>query len=415
MMNEQLKWAIDLVENGQYEQGIEHIKQLLQNADEETSFEIAMLYQEWGMVQEAHKILIWLQKRHPGDSHILMALAEIEIDLDKEDQAIEWLLTIHQLDENYLSAQVLLADLYQAQGLEEAAERRLINARKLTPNEPLLTFALAEFYATTGQSTHAVELYRTLIGEPDLEHENIELKLAEVLSYSGEFEEALNHYKKGLEEATSIDGLFGYAVTAIQIKQFRTAIQALEELKDIDPQYSTLYPLLAKAYEEEGAIEEALETVKAGIKVDEFNEQLLLEAATLSMKVKDTSMAEHYLVEVLNKDPENIDALKKLVEIKREKEAFAEIISLLDDEQMTDPELLWYLASAYVEEDALENARDIYQQIVAHFNENAAFLKEYGEVQWQLGAQDEAMSLFTQALALDPEDEDLLAFLERIE
>jgi len=414
MMNEQLKWAIDLVESGQYEQGIEHIKQVLQGADEETSFEIALLYQEWGMVQEAHKILMQLHKRHPGDSHILMALAEIEVDLDKEDQAIEWLLTIHQLDENYLSAQVLLADLYQAQGLEEAAERRLINARKLAPNEPLLTFALAEFYATTGQAGHAVELYKSLIDEPDLEHENIELKLAEVLSYSGAFEEALNHYKKGLEKTTSIDGLFGYAVTAVQVRKFQTAIQALEELKGLDPQYSTLYPLLAKAYEEEGAIEEALETVRAGIKVDKFNEQLLLRAADLSMKVKDVSTAENYLVEALNKDPENIDALKKLVEIKREKEAFDDIISLLNDEQMTDPELLWYLASAYVENDALENARNIYQQLALHFNENAMFLKEYGEVQWQLGVQDEAVTLFGQALKLDPEDEDLRAFLERI-
>ncbi|GGE38843.1 TPR repeat-containing protein YpiA [Pullulanibacillus camelliae] len=413
-MNEQLKWAIDLVENGQYEQGLEHIKRLLQDADEETAFEIATLYQEWGMAQEAHKILVRLQKRHPNDSHILMALAEIEIDLDKEDQAIDWLLNIHQLDENYLSAQVLLADLYQAQGLEEAAERRLTDAHKLAPHEPVLTFALAEFYATTGQAAHAVELYKTLIHEPALEHENIELKLAEALSYSGKFEEALIYYKKGLEETTSIDSLFGYAVTAMRVGQHRTAIQALEELKDIDPQYSTLYPLLASAYEEEGAIDEALETIESGIKVDEFNEQLLLEAADLSMKVKDSPKAEHYLKELLNIDPENTDALKKLVEIKREQEAFDEIISLLNDEQTTDPELLWYLASAYVEDDALEKARDIYQQIVSHFNENAVFLKEYGEVQWQLGAPDEAAALFEQSLRLDPENDDLRAFLERI-
>nr|WP_239541146.1 tetratricopeptide repeat protein [Pullulanibacillus pueri] len=414
IMNERLDWAIHLIESGQYDEGLKQIKTILKEADEETAFEIATHYQEWGMAEDARAILTRLHKQHPSDSHILMALAEVDIDLDQEDQAIDWLMSIHQLDENYLSAQVLLADLYQAQGLEEAAERRLLEAHKFSPHEPILIFALAEFYASVGRAGQAATLYKQVLHADTLKHENVQLKLAEALSYNGQFEEALIYYKKGLESDKPLNSLFGYGMTAFKVEQYQTTITALEELKELDPQYSTLYPLLAKAYEAEGAVDEAFATIEAGIKIDEFNEQLFIEASDLAMKLKDPYKAEHYLEQLLAIDPENTEAIKKWVEIKREQEDHEAIIQLLEKEK-ADPELLWYLASAYVEEEHLEKAAKIYNQIVSHFKEDPAFLKEYGEVLWQLGERSEALQMLQDSLSLDPENEELRAFVERIE
>ena len=412
-MNDLIK-AINLVEDGKYEEGLAQLSRLLKNADEETAFQIALQYQEWGMVEDAHAILLRLQKHHPNDSNILMALAEVEIDLDKEDQAIDWLINIHQLDENYLSAQVLLADLYQAQGLEEAAEHRLKEAYKVAPKEPILIFALAEFYASVGQAGQAIDLYKQIIDAEVLQHENINLKLAEALSYNGQFEEALVYYKKGLESEKALDGLFGYGMTAYRIGQYKTTITALEELKDLDPQYSTLYPLLAKAYEEEGAMDEAIATLEAGLKVDEYNEQMLIEASDLAMKMNTVEKAQNYLEQLLSINPESTDALKKLIEIKREQEDFEAIIQLLDQET-TDPELLWYLSRAYVEVEEIEKALPLYSQIHVHFNEDPEFLREYGELLWEMGNREEALSLLQNALRFDPENDELRAFVERIE
>ncbi|WP_269757997.1 hypothetical protein [Thalassobacillus sp. C254] len=55
-----------------------------------------------------------------GELYILAA--EIAIDLDEEEDAIEWLLEIKEEDSTFLQAQLLLADLYQLQGLDEVAE-----------------------------------------------------------------------------------------------------------------------------------------------------------------------------------------------------------------------------------------------------------------------------------------------------
>lgn len=73
----------------------------------------------------------------------------------------------------------------------------------------------------------------------------------------------------------------------------KTAIQQLTELKDIDPSYSSLYMPLAKSYEEEGLYHEALEVVKEGIKVDEYNKELYLYGAKIDLKNGDSEDAKN--------------------------------------------------------------------------------------------------------------------------
>ncbi|MDQ7864021.1 hypothetical protein RCO48_31895 [Peribacillus frigoritolerans] len=46
------------------------------------------------------------------------------------------------------------------------------------------------------------------------------------------------------------------------------------ELKELDHEYHSLYLYLAKSYEHLEDLENALKTVKEGIKADEFNKEL---------------------------------------------------------------------------------------------------------------------------------------------
>jgi predicted Zn-dependent protease len=413
-LEEQLQTAISYIEAGDYETGLKKTKALLNKGDDELSYEIAQLYMDWGLAEEAYSLLKKLMIHHPGHSGMLLTLAEAAIDLDLEDEAIESLGAIHLLDENYLSAQVLLADLYFSQGLEEVAEQRLLEARKQAPNEPILAFALAEFYASTGQVSEAIDLYKSVLHVEDLEHENIPLKLAEMLSLRGLFEEAMIYYHKGLEKGESLNGRFGYAVTAIQAGKPQTAIQQLEKLKEMDPTFSSLYPILADAYEEEGALKEAIASLKEGIRVDEHNERLYLKLAKVEAKAGQTEQAITTLTHLLALDNEHLEGTKLLVELYREEGHHSEIISLYEGNDLTfDPELSWYYAFALKEEDELEKAFKAYQGIYPHFNEDPDFLKEYGELAWELGEREEAVQALEKALSLGP-DFELENFLERL-
>ena len=63
---DELTLAITLVETGQYEEGLKKIKKILPTADDETAFQIATLYEEWGMAEEANNIFFRLYQKHPG-------------------------------------------------------------------------------------------------------------------------------------------------------------------------------------------------------------------------------------------------------------------------------------------------------------------------------------------------------------
>ncbi len=76
----------------------------------------------------------------------------------------------------------------------------------------------------------------------------------------------------------------GYGITAYQLNEMTVAIEQLEALKALDPSFTSLYPYLAKAYEAEQRLEEAMESLEQGMKHDEFNEQLALQAGKLSFK-----------------------------------------------------------------------------------------------------------------------------------
>ena len=52
------------------------------------------------------------------------------------------------------------------------------------------------------------------------------------------------------------------------------AIEKFLELKEMDPEYSSLYPHLARAYEREEDPERGYQVLKEGIQVDEYNKDL---------------------------------------------------------------------------------------------------------------------------------------------
>lgn len=409
-----LETANALMASGQTEEGLRLLGELLRDADDETIYGAGSIYQHFGFLDEAERAYETLLRRYPGDSGLLLQISDLLIDKDEENRAIEYLLRIHRLDENYLSAQVSLADLYQLEGLDEVAEKKLLGALKIAPNQPILLFALGEFYLSTGQAGKAVDFFEEIKGRAELIDQNVNLKLAEALSLCGEFERSLKEYRLGLKKEKTLDGLFGYAVTAARIEHFKTAIQALEELRGLDPGYSTLYPVLAHAYEHEGDLDHALKTVEAGLGEDEYNDRLYEEAGDLAIKVQQPEKAVGYFKKWHNHDPENIEALTRLVELDAQAEDYESIIDLLAHIELDDPMLIWFLATAYNRTDEPRKAEKYYAACRSAFSDNPEFLQEYGEYLRGVGKRNEALELLEKAVRLDPENQDLASFVERL-
>lgn len=406
---EAIEQALKEIETGQVEEGLEKLSSLEKTADHQSKYAIAEVYHELGHVEKAKTIIDELLLLYPDEGSLYALAAELLIDMDEEDEAIEMLLEIKEDDQAFLQAQLLLADLYQMQSLDEVAEQKLLLAEKKAPNEAIISYGLGEFYLERGDYIKSIPYLKKAVHAkiPDV---HLELHLAEAYSASGQFEDAAHYYQEGLKHQLDPHALLGYGFTAYQLGDMVVAIEQLESLKELDPDFSSLYPLLAKAYEAEGRLDEALETLMAGLAVDEYNEQLYVHAGKLSFKRQNPEDGVKFLRQVIALNPSNIEAVQTLAAYLKHNELYEELLELLNHMKEYGEEdivFTWYEATSLKEQDDYEEAYKRYQEVEKAFWEDHEFLEEYGYFLLEYGLRGQAKQVFAQLLLLQPERADI--------
>jgi tetratricopeptide (TPR) repeat protein len=413
---EQLQQAIALVEQGNVEQGMGELNRLEKTSDDQTKYDIALIYYDWGLMDKTKAIIEQLILNYPDEAELEIFMAEVLVELGDEDEAIEYLLDIDPANDSYPRALLLLADLYQAQGLEEVAEKKIKEAKRLKPNEPIITLALAEFYLSHGHVKKSIPLYESLLEVQDeLSGYHIPLKLAEAYSTSGMWQESLPFYEAGLKDTTDFDALNRYGYTLFKLEKYERAIETYEKLKSLDYEYATVYLQLASAYEAIENRREALNQLEQGMKVDEFNAELFSKAGTIALKVNDEDKAEKYLRNALVLDPSSHDAVVALCALFRRQdrpEDIIELIASLKELGENQQEFEWELGFA-------KNKLEMYSEALKHYenaynvlNNNLEFLEEYGEFLQEEGNLQKALAIFEEAINLQ---DDTAHLQERIQ
>jgi tetratricopeptide (TPR) repeat protein len=409
--------AIRLVEHGDVEKGMSLLEQLAQNADDAEQFEIAEVYLDWGHTSKAMNILNNLLKKYPGEGELLVSIAECCLDEGMDEEAISYLEQVDKNDEEYLRALILQADLYEGMGLTEVAERKLKDAHEKDTEHPILSYALADFYLRQGKFDSSLPLFQKAI-DNNAEIEDLSLRYAEALSRAGKFEEALPFYRNGLDHHKDLYSLFGHGVTAFKAGEFKEAISALEELKDMDPDYTTLYSVLSESYEEEGALDEAYQVIQDGLKRDEHNENIYLQAARLAYKLHYPDQGEEWVKKALELNPALIEPLLRLGDQYLREERFEDIISLykpLTETKEEIPLMYWHLATAYKETEDFKQSILWYEKAAQLFQDDPVFLEEYAYFLLEDGKQEEAKNIMKILLAMSPERADIEDVLNRLE
>ncbi|KMK76426.1 tetratricopeptide repeat protein [Alkalihalobacillus pseudalcaliphilus] len=417
----EIEVVLQKIEEGQVEEGLQKLKLAKEKATHDQLYSIAEIYYELGHLKEAKEILEELMVLYPDEGAVLIQLAEILIDLDEEDEAIELLLEIKDHDPIFLQAQLLLADLYQMQALDEVAEQKLLMAAKQAPEEVIVSFGLGDFYLGRGDYQKSIPyLKKALHQKSELPEEvRIELKLAEAYSAGGQFEEALHYYKEGLKDYFEPHALFGYGFTAYQVGDMVLAIEQLEALKALDPDFTSLYPYLAKAFEAENRLDEAMDALRAGMTVDDYNDQLYLLAGKLSFKQQDPQQGIDYLRQAIAINPSNLEATQTLAAYLKSEQQYEELLELLDhiDDlgEGGDPLLTWYKANAFHQEEQFELANQNYQEVISHFQEDPDFLEDFIQFLFENGERKKATPYLHKLLELVPSREDLRELLMDVE
>lgn len=418
---DQLAEAIEYINEGDISKGLVILNDLKKRkTNKESLFELAQVFAHFGFIDDAKEIAERLLLDSPEETTFRIFLSECLMELNYEDEAIDQLQQIDQHDDHYLQAQLLMADIYQSQGLEEVAEQKLLEAADHNSNEPILMYALAEFYLAQGSSYKAIPYYERCIENPgdEIPIEELHLHYAEALSLNGEFEKALTYYEEASFQSLAIDQLFKYGVTAFEAKEWHKAIKAFEELQVQDEQYSTLYPYLAQAYEKIGALDEAIETVEKGLTIDEQNEELYFRASILAQKAGKMKDAETYLHEIFRINPASQKASHAYISLLKRENRYEEVvehISTMTSFGEYDPIYEWDLAEGYNFLEEYDKARQHFEEAYPYFKNDSLFLEQYGRFLLDEGEKDKALILFKKAINIDREQSHLHELIMELE
>lgn len=410
---------VQLVEQGDVERALALAEQVKQNGSDEERYMLADYLFSWGFLEEAEALVHLLLARYPDERELQLFLAEIYTEMDKEEEALELLIDIEEDDPYYVRACLLMADLYQMQGLNEVSEQKLLKAYEKMPNEPLVQFALAELYFTSGQYEKSLPYYEQVMKQTKtMAGTVLAQRMAEAYSLLGEFEQAMVYYEQALNERFDAHTLFQYGFTAYQAEAYKTAIAKLSELKALDREYVPLYLFLAKSYEQEGDIQQSYEIAKEGLAIDEWNKELLVYAGKIALKLGKRKEAIEYIEQALHIDPGYLEALFIQTSLLFHEERYEDVVRIIQqalDQGEYDPQFEWELAKAKQKLEMYDQALNHYEEAYTFFKDDPNFLYDFGYFLFEEGRREKAKDIFEQLLRIDPTNEEIAHMMLQFE
>lgn len=409
--------ALDELEGGQLDAFKKSFKQALNNDSDDLLYSLAEELYSLGFSSYSETIYQQLSKKYPNDDGLKINLAELAIDADKDDQALSYLSQVSQQSPEYVRSLMVAADLYQTQGLFEISEQKLLEAQNLAPDEPVIEFAIAEFYFTTRHYRKAINNYLDLIKSGTLEMSSVNLVERLGVSYAeiGKFEQALGYLEQIKPVHMNSDVKFELAFTYFSLKDYQKAIETFEDLRDSDPQYSSLYPYLADSLVNQKRVDEALKVIQEGISIDQFNEKIWQKAGQIALMAGEDELSLHYLKKGQEIAPDDMEILTLLSDRYVSHQRHRDNLKLLEPilaDHVFDAHLAYNLALSYQATGNVKKAAENYEIANHELADNPDFLKHAALFYRQTGEVDQERDYLKKYLALVPGDMEMASLYE---
>ncbi|GAW63520.1 hypothetical protein FC65_GL001038 [Ligilactobacillus acidipiscis DSM 15836] len=408
------------LELGQIEEAKKKFAWALRKDDDDTLFSLAEELYSLGFSSMSKRTYHLLLERYPNEDELRTALADIAISEGQDDQALNYLSEIKATSPAYLEALLVEADLYQTQGLFEVSEQKLLTASQIAPDEEVIQFALAELYFSIKEYRKAANYYLSLIKQGIQSYSKVNIVGRLGVSYAeiGKFEQALGYLEQIHEKDLDPDTRFQLAVTQYQLHHEDDALRNFNKLKETDPDYATIYPYIAKIYENKGQFGDALITLQDGLSVDQYNIALYQDASRVAQKLGQDEDAENYLRTALDQDPDNltlvIDLSNLLVRLGRHQENL-DLIQTYQKQDQSDARLLWNQGRSFAALDNYSDAINDYEAAYAELNTAPDFLSDAAVFFRNAGHRQQAINCAKAYLTLYPNDPDMNQFWDEIQ
>ncbi|HEP2137374.1 TPR repeat-containing protein [Streptococcus pyogenes] len=397
------------------QQDLAHAEKYFQKALKEDDADSLIALGEYlesiGFLPHAKRIYLQLADDYP---ELNINLAQIAAEDDAIEEAFLYLDKVSKDSPNYLSALLVMADLYDMEGLTEVAREKLLQAVGISP-EPLVIFGLAEIDMSLQYFKEAIDYYAQLDNRQILELTGISTyqRIGRAYASLGKFEAAIEFLEKAVAIEYEDETVFELATLLYDQENYQKANLYFKQLETINPDYPGYEYGYALSLHEEHKTSEALRLVQQGLRKNAFDSQLLLLASQLSYELHDRQNAENYLLQAKEVAVDDEEILMRLATLYFDAERFEEVIAL-NRETIDNVLTKWTIAKAYHTLEQEEVALALYNEISADLAENPEFLQDYAYLLREFGQFHKAIQMVTAYLRQVPDDVNMQDFLDHI-
>ncbi|HGM9211686.1 TPA: hypothetical protein ACKQTJ_001510 [Streptococcus pyogenes] len=397
------------------QQDLAHAEKYFQKALKEDDADSLIALGEYlesiGFLPHAKRIYLQLADDYP---ELNINLAQIAAEDDAIEEAFLYLDKVSKDSPNYLSALLVMADLYDMEGLTEVAREKLLQAVSISP-EPLVIFGLAEIDMSLQYFKEAIDYYAQLDNRQILELTGISTyqRIGRAYASLGKFEAAIEFLEKAVAIEYEDETVFELATLLYDQENYQKANLYFKQLETINPDYPGYEYGYALSLHEEHKTSEALRLVQQGLRKNAFDSQLLLLASQLSYELHDRQNTENYLLQAKEVAVDDEEILMRLVTLYFDAERFEEVIAL-NRETIDNVLTKWTIAKAYHALEQEEVALALYNEISADLAENPEFLQDYAYLLREFGQFHKAIQMATAYLRQVPDDVNMQDFLDHI-
>lgn len=185
------------IQSQDLEHANKYFKRALKEDDAETLLELAGYLESIGFLPQAKEIYLQEREDYP---EVNINLAQIATEDGDIEGAFLYLDAISPESDAYLSALLVMADIYEMEGLADVAREKLLQASQIS-DEPLVIFGLAEIEMELGNYNQAIKEYAKLDNRDILELTGVSTyqRIGRAYASLGKFEAAIEFLEKAVE------------------------------------------------------------------------------------------------------------------------------------------------------------------------------------------------------------------------
>lgn len=381
------------------------VNDALTSNNDDALFILGETLYNFGLTPQGLEVFRTLYHKYPDESELLIYFIEGLMSENQTDEALEYLSQVAISTEKLM----LEADLYQQINMTEVAIDKLIEARELEPNDPIIHFALAEMLYFDGQYLRATREYEVVLdtGEYEVNGINLFARMADCALQSGNYSDAINLYDEINEDEMTSEDFFKKAIAYEKNDITHEAIKITKNLLSKDPDFIQGYFYLQSLYENEKNYPDAIETGKEGLRLNQFYKELMVSTGSLEIEHGDANEGVELLKQALEVDNAYHEPLLILSDLFRNEEDYEAIIALLSyvDEDDLDPVFMWHLAHAFGQEEHDKEAQHFFELAYPTMKTQSAFLSDYYYYLIEIGYKEKAKTILQQLIEMDPSNE----------